>query len=290
MVFNAQGQPSGEAFIQMDSETSAHSSSTNRHNRYMSIGKKQRYIEVLQCSGEDMSLVLTGGLAALHQSTANHNAITAPKLPLLPPSATPMLPLNNAAALHHHHQVQAAAAAAAAAQAGTDQLHHLNPALLMSNMYLVPPPAASHHIPTTMSTNFDFQLLAAASASQNAQMFMLPPHHQRLFATGGPPSHLTGFPGAHHLGGHLPQSQFLLPPPLSQYRASLPLPFPPPPAATALSLSQPSKRTHEQAFHSPTELLPTKRPPVVYTSDGGGPGQCSTPAVLTLPQIQSNFT
>jgi len=64
MVFNAQGQPSGEAFIQMDSESSANSAATNRHNIYMVIGKKQRYIEVLQCSGEDMSLVLTGGLGA----------------------------------------------------------------------------------------------------------------------------------------------------------------------------------------------------------------------------------
>jgi len=63
MVFNAQGQPSGEAFIQMDGEVSSHGASSNRHNRYMVIGKKQRYIEVLQCSGEDMSMVLTGGLA-----------------------------------------------------------------------------------------------------------------------------------------------------------------------------------------------------------------------------------
>ena len=62
--FLFQGQPSGEAFIQMDCENSSHSAATNRHNRYMVIGKKQRYIEVLQCSGEDMSMVLTGGLAA----------------------------------------------------------------------------------------------------------------------------------------------------------------------------------------------------------------------------------
>lgn len=57
-----QGQPSGEAFIQMDSEHSAFLASQQRHHRYMVFGKKQRYIEVFQCSGEDMNMVLTGGL------------------------------------------------------------------------------------------------------------------------------------------------------------------------------------------------------------------------------------
>merc|ERR1719334_2703730 len=65
MVFNAQGQPSGEAFIQMDSEPSSFAAANNRHHRYMVFGKKQRYIEVFQCSGEDMSLVLTGGVGGL---------------------------------------------------------------------------------------------------------------------------------------------------------------------------------------------------------------------------------
>lgn len=56
-----QGQPSGEAFIQMDTEQSAYVSAQQKHHRYMIFGKKQRYIEVFQCSGEDMNLVLTGG-------------------------------------------------------------------------------------------------------------------------------------------------------------------------------------------------------------------------------------
>merc|ERR1719474_459807 len=75
MVFNAQGQPSGEAFIQMDSEPSSFAAANNRHHRYVVFGKKQRYIEVFQCSGEDMSLVLTGGVAGMGQ----------PKAPLLSP-------------------------------------------------------------------------------------------------------------------------------------------------------------------------------------------------------------
>ncbi|XP_069184951.1 epithelial splicing regulatory protein 1 isoform X3 [Procambarus clarkii] len=64
MVYNAHGQPSGEAFIQMDSEHSAFLAAQQRHHRYMVFGKKQRYIEVFQCSGEDMNMVLTGGLPA----------------------------------------------------------------------------------------------------------------------------------------------------------------------------------------------------------------------------------
>ncbi|XP_049879904.1 RNA-binding protein fusilli isoform X2 [Pectinophora gossypiella] len=64
MVYNAQGHPSGEAFIQMDSETSAFLCAQQKHHRYMTFGKKQRYIEVFQCSGDDMNLVLTGGVSA----------------------------------------------------------------------------------------------------------------------------------------------------------------------------------------------------------------------------------
>merc|ERR1719187_1764547 len=75
MVFNAQGQPSGEAFIQMDSEASSFSAANNRHHRYMVFGKKQRYIEVFQCSGEDMNMVLTGGMPA-------------PQRPVLSPGGT----------------------------------------------------------------------------------------------------------------------------------------------------------------------------------------------------------
>lgn len=46
----------------MDSEQSAALSATQRHHKYMSFGKKQRYIEVFQCSIDDMNLVLTGGV------------------------------------------------------------------------------------------------------------------------------------------------------------------------------------------------------------------------------------
>lgn len=40
----------------MDSEQSALLAAQHRHHRYMIFGKKQRYIEVFQCSVEDMNL------------------------------------------------------------------------------------------------------------------------------------------------------------------------------------------------------------------------------------------
>ncbi|XP_055628713.1 RNA-binding protein fusilli isoform X3 [Toxorhynchites rutilus septentrionalis] len=61
LVYNAQGQFNGEAFIQMDSETAAYQSAQQKHHKNMMFGKKQRYIEVFQCSGDDMNMVLNGG-------------------------------------------------------------------------------------------------------------------------------------------------------------------------------------------------------------------------------------
>jgi len=101
MVFNAQGQPSGEAFIQMDSEASSFGAANLRHHRYMVFGKKQRYIEVFQCSGEDMSLVLTGGAQQqkpplLSPGGSLHPGPSYPYSPLLqgprPPTAFPPFP------------------------------------------------------------------------------------------------------------------------------------------------------------------------------------------------------
>ncbi|CAI5443867.1 unnamed protein product [Caenorhabditis angaria] len=56
MIFNNQGHPSGEAFIQMANDAAAAATSLATHNKFMVIGKKQRYIEVFQCSAEDLNL------------------------------------------------------------------------------------------------------------------------------------------------------------------------------------------------------------------------------------------
>jgi epithelial splicing regulatory protein 1/2 len=97
MVYNSQGQPSGECFIQMNSEHSACASAQQKHNKYMVFGKKHRYIEVFQCSGEDMSLVLTG----LHPSTPTTKpALLSPGMlsPAQQPSQTPPQPAHS---IHH---------------------------------------------------------------------------------------------------------------------------------------------------------------------------------------------
>ena len=46
----------------MDSEQSAAAAAIQKHHMYMSFGKKPRYIEVFQCSIDDMNLILTGGV------------------------------------------------------------------------------------------------------------------------------------------------------------------------------------------------------------------------------------
>ncbi|XP_046973733.1 RNA-binding protein fusilli isoform X1 [Vanessa cardui] len=86
MVYNSQGHPSGEAFIQMDSEASAFLCAQQKHHRYMTFGKKQRYIEVFQCSGDDMNLVLTGGV-----TPATSPKVLSPGTLLSPPPPAPRL-------------------------------------------------------------------------------------------------------------------------------------------------------------------------------------------------------
>ena len=99
-----QGNPSGEAFIQMDSDQNAELAALTKHKKFMLIQGKKRYIEVIQCSGEDMNLVLTNGLSgvnALHAMSGllptsgispTASAITPTGLPtqaMLPPGQAP---------------------------------------------------------------------------------------------------------------------------------------------------------------------------------------------------------
>ncbi|XP_034479399.1 RNA-binding protein fusilli isoform X3 [Drosophila innubila] len=121
MVINAQGQPSGEAFIQMDSEDSARLCAQRKHNQYMIFGKKLRYIEVFQCSGDDMNQVLNGGLAS----------------PVAPPQ-------------HPGHAHLAAAAAAAAAVAVGKQQSLLSPGMLAQPP---PPPTGAQGISSHSHTH-----------------------------------------------------------------------------------------------------------------------------------------
>ncbi|MEE6463533.1 hypothetical protein FKM82_005943 [Ascaphus truei] len=80
MVLNHQGRPSGDSFIQMKSSERAFLAAQKCHKKTM----KDRYVEVFQCSAEEMNFVLMGG-------TLNRNGLSPPpcKLPCLsPPSYT----------------------------------------------------------------------------------------------------------------------------------------------------------------------------------------------------------
>uniref|UniRef100_A0A673M8D5 Epithelial splicing regulatory protein 2-like n=1 Tax=Sinocyclocheilus rhinocerous TaxID=307959 RepID=A0A673M8D5_9TELE len=76
MVLNQQGRPSGDAFIQMKSADRAFMMAQKCHKKMM----KDRYVEVFQCSTEEMSFVLMGG-------TLNRSGLSPPpcKLPCLSP-------------------------------------------------------------------------------------------------------------------------------------------------------------------------------------------------------------
>lgn len=75
----------------MNSEQSAFLTAQQKHHRNMVFGKKQRYIEVFQCSGEDMNLVLTGGIPAPVSPAKAAPALLSPGML---PSIAPLPPTN----------------------------------------------------------------------------------------------------------------------------------------------------------------------------------------------------
>lgn len=72
LASSLQGRPSGDAFIQMKSPDKAFMVAQKCHKKTM----KDRYVEVFQCSTEEMSIVLMGG-------TLNRSGLSPPpcKLP-----------------------------------------------------------------------------------------------------------------------------------------------------------------------------------------------------------------
>ena len=125
----------------MDSEQSAFLASQGRHNRYMIFGKKQHYVEVYQCSGDDMNLVLAS--AGDPSSATNGNeapAVTTSTASTVSNSAS------IAAALmqqHHHHQQPGMLPTPAphpqpqVPTSSSSSLTGLDPSLLLNNPYLV---------------------------------------------------------------------------------------------------------------------------------------------------------
>eukprot|EP00111_Clytia_hemisphaerica_P019117 TCONS_00056438-protein len=72
IIYNLQGRPSGEAFVQMKNPDQAHKCAGDLHLKHMG----ERYIEVFQCSVQDMTWMLATShanqLACQHLSQLNH--------------------------------------------------------------------------------------------------------------------------------------------------------------------------------------------------------------------------
>ncbi|EGI69308.1 RNA-binding protein fusilli [Acromyrmex echinatior] len=192
MVYNAQGQPSGEAFIQMDSEASAYACATQRHHRYMIYGKKQRYIEVFQCSGDDMNLVLTGAvtppstkallspgtLTTQSPATLTHPPAPTP-VPVPVPAAQPPPPPSPLWDIHALVQAQAAQAVQAQAQVAQAQAAQAQ-AIRNQDLWLMalasnPSPTSTTHSPTSAVA----AAAAAGAPTRQTLRFFMPRRQAR---------------------------------------------------------------------------------------------------------------
>lgn len=180
----------------MDSEEAAHASALQKHNKYMMFGKKPRYIEVFQCSGDDMNLVLNGGIHSpanptkspllspgmLTQAQQTQNqSLPSPGLPInVPPPITlslPQSPPQNTNALLAQQQAQyiaqqnliarqqaAAAAAAVANHNAQTQSNDQSQFLLSNYAALSALPNLVQPVPSQTSANA--QAVAAATSAQ----------------------------------------------------------------------------------------------------------------------------
>lgn len=274
----------------MDSEASAHACASFRHHRYMVFGKKQRYIEVFQCSGEDMNLVLagaplpgkallpSGGPIAAHTPGAPSALVQPPNGTAVPiPAAQP--PLWDI----HHALMQAQAVQAQAAQVA--QAHQAVQAQALRNQDLwlmalasggpgAPVPAPSS---PTSPNNMGSKALALTA----------PPHSVPSYAVAGQPE--LHHPAAQSAGTTAPLVFFNVPSRIPLMRAPTGHPgfvtAPPPmlqqhinPAAL-LGL----KRSWDSAF--PTENpSPTKRATSWQTHSPTFPsGAPMPPPTITYP-------
>ncbi|CAF0942517.1 unnamed protein product [Brachionus calyciflorus] len=87
MILNSQGQPSGEVFIQFDGEQSAMNVCLHKNKKIMVFMNEKYPIEVTQCSGEEMNLVLMGVLPSnlISQTINNIESTTNSYVPMCNP-------------------------------------------------------------------------------------------------------------------------------------------------------------------------------------------------------------
>lgn len=227
-VCPSQGQFNGEAFIQMDSEAAAYQSAQQKHHKNMMFGKKQRYIEVFQCSGDDMNMVLNGGFqqpnniskppllspgmlqSAQQPQTQNPQTLAlSQQLLSVPPPLTLSIPPPNAQLLaqqqaHFIAQQSLMARQAAAAAAANQQQEHL--LLQHLSVYSTGASSVQSQAPPTYATANAVSPQSAAS-SLHMTTGHPPPSMSGMTQAGGIPAHLAGHPGA--AAGQYPQFVFM---------------------------------------------------------------------------------
>ena len=157
----------------MSSESAAFQAAQQRHHHYMVFGKKQRYIEVFQCSGEDMNHVLTGSTAAGPASGPNHTAVSASS------AVSPVKSGGESAGQGAPGQAAAVAAAAAAASAN---------GLLPPGMFTVPTATSQNHLGLDPNS-----AILAAAQMQNPLLFSsYPPRPQAAASNQPSPAEMFG--------------------------------------------------------------------------------------------------
>lgn len=85
IIYKSDGKPSGDAFVQMDSEGSAALTAACCHRRYIRGWRKLRYVEVYQCSMDDIKK-----LGAVPVTTA---MLLPPLVGSLHPCGVPFVPV-----------------------------------------------------------------------------------------------------------------------------------------------------------------------------------------------------
>ena len=255
----------------MNSEESAFLAASAKHHQNMAFGKKQRYIEVFQCSGDDMKMVLAGGMPPI-----GVGGLPQTPTPLLSPGMFPLGvpgwdPLLQAKALVGGN--------------GLDP----------SFRSLVPSPQLMYNIPQQTSPTAS---AVAAAANPATSMFLLnmQPRPQLPMAY----SAATILPTVSSTPS-LPV-QYSKPPPVAAPPLALPGPaplaIPAPTAPLALPAATPLKRSWEQAFPSSPEqnAVAVKRQPTAATvvtpstTAATYPASALYPTMGTLPLLPGGIS
>lgn len=276
----------------MTCENTAFSAAQQRHHRYMVFGKKQRYIEVFQCSGEDMNLVLTGGaVSPVAKALLSPGMLSSPPPPTTPAPA----PAPVTATVPPTQSFDPLVAAAMQAQA-LAQLRQNQESVWIMNQIAVAQAAAAQQ---QQQHQHQQQALALALSAKQPQTWadymtpMAPPSHVVVSSAASTPvtskPHMS-FPTAQFLPGatHTPYFVLNFPPriPPPAYYSKVPQ-VPPPQIAQYSPYSQMSFMPQAHAAtapNTPQPLVNLKRSwehafPTVAATETGSAAKRQFPAV-----------